>query len=448
LADNSPYFIGDSIAQGLQNAAHGQGNTKVGRSPAAVLEAINNAPDLTGRRIVLSTGLSNNPQDIASVKAQFAALVAKGVSPSNISVVGLGNRFDSLNPTLSSLASSQGANFTGGFQAGADGVHPASYGTTLHSVFTPSPSGGQSTAPSTNTGTNMAEASQDRRTILFNAFTSMGLNPQQALGAMAGLSGESGATFNASAYNPNDPGGSVGIGQWNQARRAALVNYASRMGTSPNDFNTQVGYLKQELTSPNTPTYQGGVLDALKSAGSTADAANVWTGQFERPTVNNYKARLANLPAIGSVDSSGNFVPGKGTAVASTDTTPGTTLNTNPAASAAPAAAPAAAPSAASQFAQGDIAGGLGTMAKQGDIGKLAQAVKPQQQQITPMQAPNLGIHQPNPQAAALLASLVPQQQGTTLQHPSVPGAPLGALGMPSLGMMGMGGMYPYGMMG
>jgi len=292
----------------------------------------------------------------------------------------------------------------------------------------------------------MADAPQDKRTILYNTFVGLGLNPQQALGAMAGLSGESGATFNAKAYNPNDPGGSVGIGQWNQARRAALVNYASRMGTSPSDFNTQVGYLKQELTSPNTPTYQAGVLDALKASSGTNDAANVWTGQFERPTVNNYKTRLANLPAIGSVDSSGNFVPGKGTAVASTDstpTTPGTTLNTNPAVPATPAEPP----SAASQFAQGNIGGGLQTMAKQGDIGKLGQALKPQQQQITPMQAPNIGIHQPNPQAAALLASLVPQQ-GMPGQHAGIPGAPLGALGMPSLGMMGMQGMYPYGMMG
>jgi hypothetical protein len=292
----------------------------------------------------------------------------------------------------------------------------------------------------------MADASQDKRTILFNTFTSLGLNPQQALGAMAGLAGESGATFNAKAYNPNDPGGSVGIGQWNQARRAALVNYASRMGKSPDDFNTQVGYLKQELTSPNTPTYQAGVLDALKSSGGTNDAANIWTSQYERPTVNNYKQRLAQLPAIGSVDSSGNFVPGKGTAVASTDTTsttPGTTLNSNP-------AVPAEPPSAASQFAQGNIGGGLQTMAKQGDIAKLGQALKPQQQQITPMQAPNIGIHQPNPQAAALLATLVPQQAAPG-QHPGapgVPGAPLGALGMPSLGMMGMQGMYPYGMMG
>jgi Phage tail lysozyme len=282
----------------------------------------------------------------------------------------------------------------------------------------------------------MADAPQDKRTILFNAFTSMGLTPSQSLGAMAGLAGESGPTFNAAAYNPNDPGGSVGIGQWNQQRRAALVNYASRMGTSPNDFNTQVGYLKQELTSPNTPTYQGGVLDALKSSKSTADAANVWTGQYERPTVNNYQQRLAQLPNIGSVDSSGNFTPGKGSATVTADsgTTPGTTINST---GTTPASPP---PTAWSQFAKGDIGGGLQTMNKSGTLGDIGKAVTPPQQQVASMMPPpNLQPHQINPQAAALLASLTP----TGVGGPPVPGLPHGALGM----QQGMGMYNPY-MMG
>ena len=145
-----PYFIGDSIAEGLKTAARGQGDTKVGRSPAQVLQAIQNAPSLNGRKIVLSTGLSNNPDDMASVAQQFEALRAKGVNPSDISVVGLGSRFDNLNPTLGKLVTQQGANFSGGFQAGADGVHPASYGDALHSVFSSPPSG----APPGASGTN------------------------------------------------------------------------------------------------------------------------------------------------------------------------------------------------------------------------------------------------------------------------------------------------------
>ena len=38
--DGGAFFIGDSIADGLKTAAGGQGNTKVGRSPQAVAEAI------------------------------------------------------------------------------------------------------------------------------------------------------------------------------------------------------------------------------------------------------------------------------------------------------------------------------------------------------------------------------------------------------------------------
>ena len=133
-----PYFIGDSIANGLQTAARGEGDTLVGRSPAAVLQAINRADSqqLAGRRIVLSTGLSNNPSDLRSVQAQFAALRAKGVDPSNITVVGLGSRSDiaEVAPSLQKIVNQNGANFTGNFQAGSDGVHPANYNQVLRST--------------------------------------------------------------------------------------------------------------------------------------------------------------------------------------------------------------------------------------------------------------------------------------------------------------------------
>jgi hypothetical protein len=143
-ATNAPYFIGDSIADGLKTAANGQGDTLVGRSPAAVLQAINNATpgQLAGRKIVLSTGLSNDPADMASVQAQFDALKAKGVNPADIQVVGLGSKFDQLNPILRAAAAKNGVSFGGGFAAGPDGVHPADYGATLKSLNL----GGQPTA--------------------------------------------------------------------------------------------------------------------------------------------------------------------------------------------------------------------------------------------------------------------------------------------------------------
>lgn len=133
----SPYFIGDSIAQGLRGK-DGQGDTVIGRKPAAVLTAINAAPpeQLRGRPIVLSTGLSNNPSDLASVQAQFDALKAKGVNPADIHVAGLGSRSDiaAASPALQKLVAQNGATYGGDFRAGADGVHPQDYGGVLASL--------------------------------------------------------------------------------------------------------------------------------------------------------------------------------------------------------------------------------------------------------------------------------------------------------------------------
>jgi hypothetical protein len=218
---------------------------------------------------------------------------------------------------------------------------------------------------------------------------------------------------------------------------------AKTLGTSNTDPNTQWQFMKSELVGPYSHVLQG-----LQGAKTAADATNIWTTQYEAPKVNNWQQRYQLGSSVGSVVD-GSFVPGKGgTAPNPTPAPAGTTLTSTPAAAIAPAT-PADQPSPASLFAQGNIGGGLQAMNKQGDLQKLGQAFGKQQQQITPMQAPNLGIHQPNPQAAALLASLVPQQQqGIPSGAHGIPGAPLGAMGMPGLGMMGMQGMYPYGMMG
>jgi N-acetylmuramoyl-L-alanine amidase len=133
----SPYFIGDSIAVGLRGKT-GEGDTVEGRNPKAVLDAINATPpeQLRGRPIVLSTGISNNPSDLASVQAQFDALKAKGVNSADIHVAGLGSRSDiaAASPALQKLVAQNGATYGGDFRAGADGVHPQDYGGVLASL--------------------------------------------------------------------------------------------------------------------------------------------------------------------------------------------------------------------------------------------------------------------------------------------------------------------------
>lgn len=176
----------------------------------------------------------------------------------------------------------------------------------------------------------------DNRQIFYNALTKAGLSPQQALGSLWGLGGESGPTLNTGAYNPKDPGGSVGAGQWLGDRRAALEAYAAKTGKSVTDPQTQADFTVSELTDPKSPTYQPGVFDALKNANTPADATKIWVSQYERPAKDNSAQRIAAGAQVGSLDAKGNFVLGTGGGAAPTAVAPGqpaggaigTTLNT------------------------------------------------------------------------------------------------------------------------
>jgi hypothetical protein len=145
----------------------------------------------------------------------------------------------------------------------------------------------------------------DTRQLVFDMFRSLGVSPQAALGAMYSLGGESGAGFNPKSYNPNDPGGSIGIGQWNQTRRAGLEALAGRMGLRADDPVAQVAFLKQELTGPYS-----GVLGMLKQTNDTNAAAHIWTKDYEAPRVDNSEQRIAGGHNVGSLDAQGNFVLG------------------------------------------------------------------------------------------------------------------------------------------
>ena len=158
----------------------------------------------------------------------------------------------------------------------------------------------------------------DNRQVFFNALTKAGLSPQQALGGLWGMGGESGPTLNTGAYNPNDPGGSVGAGQWQGPRRAALEAYAAKTGKNVTDPQTQADFTVSELTDPKSPTYQPGVFAALQAAKTPEDAARIWTGQYERPKVDNSSQRIAAGAQVGSLDAKGNFVLGTGGGAAPT----------------------------------------------------------------------------------------------------------------------------------
>jgi hypothetical protein len=125
--------IGDSIGYGLGHQMGIPTYATVGYRPDQVLKQIqgSDASRLGKGPLYLSSGISNNPTDMATVAKELAALKAKGVDPSNINLLGVGDRADfqklGVNGQLAALAKAQGVNFTGALDPsilGRDRVHP------------------------------------------------------------------------------------------------------------------------------------------------------------------------------------------------------------------------------------------------------------------------------------------------------------------------------------
>lgn len=165
----------------------------------------------------------------------------------------------------------------------------------------------------------------DNRQLVFNTLVNqVGLTPQQALGALYSLGGESGSRLSSTAVGP---GGDFGIAQWTGTRKTALDAYAASYGKPPTDPQIQAQFMAGELlgNDPKIPA-QAGVLAALKTAQSPEDAARIWTAKMEVPKVDNSGERIARGVHVGSLDAQGNLVLGDG---AGGSTTPGTAAYTN-----------------------------------------------------------------------------------------------------------------------
>ena len=212
-------------------------------------------------------------------------------------------------------------------------INTATHGTTINAANTPVAGAlAAETGPETvGAGAPVAatEGPLDTRQLVYNKLTAAGLAPHQALGALYGLGGESHPALDTTAYNPKDPGGAIGIAQWNGPRRAALEAFAKDRGTSVADPNTQADFLVDELTNKNAATYQPGVFAKMQNTQNAADATKTWVSSFERPKVNNWQARFNQGSAVGTLDNNNQFVLGTspssntsgGTAVAATGPT-------------------------------------------------------------------------------------------------------------------------------
>lgn len=130
--------VGDSIAKGIRDQTGSAGAAQVGANPKQVLEMLK-SQQLKGKLLKLSSGISNDTSDLASVREQLRyaqSQGAKGVQLMGTSV----DRGDlaGLNPKLQALAAEFPGfvQFTGGFNA-ADKIHPdyAKYNKKLESML-------------------------------------------------------------------------------------------------------------------------------------------------------------------------------------------------------------------------------------------------------------------------------------------------------------------------
>jgi Phage tail lysozyme len=281
-------------------------------------------------------------------------------------------------------------------------------------------------------------APYDARTEIFNGLIKRGLTPQQAMGSVYGLMGESGTALNPNANG--DSGKSFGMGQWNGARKANLDSTAAGMNTTWNDPRAQVAHLFNELDGP----YSKVLANIKANANTAADATNIWTGQYESPKVNNWQQRYVQGSQAGRLDADGN---------PTWTTGPAAPL---PAASSVPQQGPqrpgAAAPAAdtrspAQKFSdaakKGDVGGALGALAEGTKGSGLADAAKTAAPApaSTPMLQSEGGDSQGQQAAAgqALLGQVLTQASkpltwasrpyGAGTAGPQVPGTTLNSVG-------------------
>ncbi len=185
---------------------------------------------------------------------------------------------------------------------------------------------------------------QDPRQIVFNRLVAAGVPKQAALGALWSLGGEGGKGLDPRSYNADDPGGSIGYGQWNGVRRTALEDLAKTNGTAWSDPNTQADHIINELTNKNYASYQPGVLDKLKAAKTPEEAAAIWTSKFERPAKDNSDQRIAGGTQVATLDDNGNLVLGSATGGGPAPASTTAAAPTVASGASAPATAPAAPP--------------------------------------------------------------------------------------------------------
>jgi hypothetical protein len=131
-----------------------------------------------------------------------------------------------------------------------------------------STSGSQGGATSSSTSTAPTSVGKNAGGLV-KTLVAQGLTPIAAAGVVGNLQQES-------SLNPGAPGG--GLAQWIGSRYDDLVSYASAHGLSPASASAQIGYLISDLTGNYAST-----LSAMNAASTPAEAAAIFSNEYERP---------------------------------------------------------------------------------------------------------------------------------------------------------------------
>ena len=109
---------------------------------------------------------------------------------------------------------------------------------------------------------------------IYSSLLDKGYNTNAAAGITGNLWHESGG-FGGGA---GDSGTAHGIAQWRGDRWTKMQEYAKSKGKDPNDLNTQVDYLDQELRTDYKSAY-----NLLQHASDVKTATGIFADQFEKP---------------------------------------------------------------------------------------------------------------------------------------------------------------------
>lgn len=123
------------------------------------------------------------------------------------------------------------------------------------------------------------DTAHDRQQFVMNRLIKHGWTPEQASGITGRFMVEAYDRLDTNARNPNDPGTSEGLGQWNRERKSSLYSFAKKLGKPANDLGVQVDFFDHEVR--NSPKERRALI-ALQGSDTPDEAATAML-HYERP---------------------------------------------------------------------------------------------------------------------------------------------------------------------